>query len=52
MVHEGKINTNDALTRVEPESLNQLLHPTSDNNAKSDFLIRGMPASPGAVSGT
>ena len=51
MVHEGKINTNDALIRVEPESLNQLLHPTLDNNAKSDFLIRGMPASPGAVSG-
>ena len=51
MVNEGKINTNDALIRVEPESLNQLLHPTLDNNAKSDFLIRGMPASPGAVSG-
>ena len=51
MVHEGKINTNDALIRVEPESLNQLLHPTLDNSAKSDFLIRGMPASPGAVSG-
>ena len=51
MVHEGKINTNDALIRVEPESLNQLLHPTLDNKAKSDFLIRGMPASPGAVSG-
>ena len=51
MVHEGKINTNDALIRVEPESLNQVLHPTLDNNAKSDFLIRGMPASPGAVSG-
>ena len=51
MVHEGKINTNDALIRVDPESLNQLLHPTLDNNAKSDFLIRGMPASPGAVSG-
>ena len=51
MVHEGKINTNDALIRVEPESLNQLLHPTLDNNAKSDLLIRGMPASPGAVSG-
>ena len=51
MVHEGKININEALTRVEPESLNQLLHPTLDNNAKSDFLIRGMPASPGAVSG-
>ena len=51
MVNEGKINTNDALVRVEPESLNQLLHPTLDNNAKSDFLIRGMPASPGAVSG-
>ena len=51
MVHEGKINTNDALIRVEPESLNQLLHPTLDNNANSDFLIRGMPASPGAVSG-
>ena len=51
MVHEEKINTNDALIRVEPESLNQLLHPTLDNNAKSDFLIRGMPASPGAVSG-
>ena len=51
MVYEGKINTNDALIRVEPESLNQLLHPTLDNNAKSDFLIRGMPASPGAVSG-
>ncbi len=51
MVNEGKINTNDALIRVEPESLNQLLHPTLDNKAKSNFLIRGMPASPGAVSG-
>ena len=51
MVHEGKINTNDALIRLEPESLNQLLHPTLDNNAQSDFLIKGMPASPGAVSG-
>ncbi len=51
MVNEGKINTNDALIRVNPESLNQLLHPTLDNSAKSDFLIRGMPASPGAVSG-
>ena len=51
MVEEKKITIQQALMRVEPESLNQLLHPTLDKNANSDFLLKGMPASPGAVSG-
>ena len=51
MVKEGKINKKQALLRVDPESLNQLLHPTLDQNAEGDLLLQGMPASPGAVSG-
>ena len=51
MVEENKINIDEALLRVEPESLNQLLHPALDTSVDKDFLLKGMPASPGAVSG-
>ena len=51
MVNENKIDINEALLRVDPESLNQLLHPALDKSVEADFLLKGMPASPGAVSG-
>ena len=51
MVKENKIDIHEALLRVEPESLNQLLHPALDKSVDADFLLKGMPASPGAVSG-
>ena len=52
MVDEGLINQKEAISRVDPESLDQLLHPTLDPNATRDLLTRGLPASPGAASGT
>ena len=51
LANEKIINKKEALLRVEPESLNQLLHPTLDPSAKFEELISGLPASPGAVSG-
>jgi pyruvate,orthophosphate dikinase len=51
MVEEGLISQEEALLRVDPQSLDQLLHPTLDPNAKKDVLTRGLPASPGAGSG-
>ncbi len=51
LVAEGLITKEEAVSRVEPESLDQLLHPTLDPNAKRDSLTRGLPASPGAASG-
>ncbi|MCH7495164.1 MAG: pyruvate, phosphate dikinase [Candidatus Marinimicrobia bacterium] len=57
MVEEGLISTDEALLRVDPEQLNQLLFPIFDFNdldkAKSDgrFLARGLNAGPGAASG-
>ena len=51
MVEEGH-NQKEAISRVDPESLDQLLHPTLDPNATRDLLTRGLPASPGAASGT
>ena len=52
MVEEGLISKEEAISRVDPESLDQLLHPTLDPNAARDLLTRGLPASPGAASGT
>ena len=52
MVDEGLITQKEAISRVDPESLDQLLHPTLDPNATRDLLTRGLPASPGAASGT
>jgi pyruvate,orthophosphate dikinase len=51
MVAEGLITSTQAIARIEPESLDQLLHPTLDPNAKRDLLTRGIAASPGAASG-
>ncbi len=48
MVKEGLIDKNTALLRVEPEQLDQLLHPTVDPKAKVEVLGKGLPASPGA----
>ncbi|HUZ73852.1 MAG TPA: pyruvate, phosphate dikinase [Stellaceae bacterium] len=51
MVGEGVIDQAEAIMRVEPGSLDQLLHPTLDPKAKQVVLARGLPASPGAASG-
>jgi pyruvate,orthophosphate dikinase len=51
MVHEKLITKNEAILRVKPEQLDQLLHPTLDPKAKKDILAKGLPASPGAATG-
>jgi pyruvate,orthophosphate dikinase len=51
LVSEGVIDEAEAIRRIEPNSLDQLLHPTLDPAAKLDVLARGLPASPGAASG-
>ena len=51
MVREGLITPEDAVMRVEPSQLEQLLHPILDPKAKVKELAQGLPASPGAVSG-
>jgi pyruvate,orthophosphate dikinase len=51
MVAEGVIDEEAAVLRVEPEALEQLLHPTLDPRAKVTVLTKGLPASPGAASG-
>jgi len=45
------IDREEAVRRIEPASLDQLLHPTLDPSAKTTALARGLPASPGAASG-
>lgn len=52
MVEEGLITSEEAVSRIEPESLDQLLHPTIDPGAERNVVTRGLPASPGAASGT
>ncbi len=51
MVAEGLIDEEEAVLRVEPEALDQLLHPTLDPDAPRDVIATGLPASPGAASG-
>ncbi|HUQ13770.1 MAG TPA: pyruvate, phosphate dikinase [Novosphingobium sp.] len=51
MAGEGLISRDEAIARVDPMALDQLLHPTLDPAAKRDVLTRGLPASPGAASG-
>ena len=51
MANEGLISREDAVTRVDPAALDQLLHPTLDPKAKPTALATGLPASPGAASG-
>jgi pyruvate,orthophosphate dikinase len=51
LVKEGVIDREEAIRRIEPGSLDQLLHPMLDPSAKTTVLARGLPASPGAASG-
>ncbi|MEP2830050.1 pyruvate, phosphate dikinase [Parvibaculum sp.] len=51
MVAEGLISEETAIGRVDPASLDQLLHPTLDPDAPRDVIATGLPASPGAASG-
>ena len=51
MVSEGLISKEEALLRVEPASIDQLLHPIIDPKAKINVIAKGLPASPGAASG-
>ena len=50
-VNEGLITEAEAIKRVDPAALDQLLHPTLDPDAPRHVLTRGLPASPGAASG-
>ncbi len=47
----GVIDEATAVSRIEPQALDQLLHPTLDPAAKREVIARGLPASPGAASG-
>ncbi len=51
MVEEGLIDKKTAIMRVEPEQLDQLLHPMIDPHAQYDVIATGLPASPGAAAG-
>jgi pyruvate,orthophosphate dikinase len=48
---EGLISKDEAILRIEPTQLDQLLHPAIDPSAEHDLIARGLPASPGAASG-
>lgn len=51
MVEEGLITKEEAIKRIDPSSLDQLLHPTLDPKAARQVITKGLPASPGAASG-
>ncbi len=51
MAEEGLIDREEAIKRVNPGSLDQLLHPTLDPKAKKTLIAKGLPASPGAACG-
>ena len=51
LVNEGKISKETALARINPELLDQCLHPIIKPGAKYDLLARGLPAGPGAATG-
>jgi len=52
MAAEGVITRDEAIMRIEPTSLDQLMHPTIDPDAARDVIATGLPASPGAATGT
>lgn len=52
MVNEGLITEEQALLRIKPDMLAQLLHPRLDSNYTAEILAQGLPASPGAASGS
>jgi pyruvate,orthophosphate dikinase len=51
MVGEGLIDKETAIARVDPQALDQLLHPTLDPNAPKECIATGLAASPGAATG-
>ncbi|HQP21674.1 MAG TPA: PEP/pyruvate-binding domain-containing protein, partial [Phenylobacterium sp.] len=51
LASEGLITKEEAVMRVEPGSLDQLLHPTIDPTSARDVITAGLPASPGAATG-
>ncbi|MGZ3723406.1 MAG: pyruvate, phosphate dikinase, partial [Bdellovibrionales bacterium] len=51
MIDEKLISEDEALMRVSPSSLDQLLHPTLDASAEKTLLAKGLPASPGGATG-
>ena len=51
LANEGLISKKDAVSRIDPASLDQLLHPTIDPSATRDVIATGLPASPGAAAG-
>ena len=50
-VNEGIVSKEEAILRISPEDLNQLLHPRLDPKAKKNVIAKGLPASPGAGAG-
>lgn len=53
LLHEGKITKEEALMRINPDKLNELLHPVFDQNTEKSakLIAQGLPASPGAATG-
>ena len=51
MVSEGLITVKDAVLRMDPHKLDELLHPTLDPKAPKKVIAKGLPASPGAAVG-
>ena len=51
LANEKLITREEAVARVEPQALDQLLHPTIDPSAERKVLAVGLPASPGAAAG-
>ncbi len=51
MVDEGLITEDEAVSRIDPTTLDQLLHPTIDPRVRRDVIGSGLPASPGAATG-
>jgi len=51
MAKEGTISEEEAVLRVDPAALDQLLHPTLDPSAERNVIAKGLPASPGAACG-
>lgn len=51
MVAEGMLSEREAVLRVEPEQLEQLLHPSIDPGVQKNIIAKGLPASPGASTG-
>ncbi len=51
LASEGLVTKDEAVARIDPSQLDQLLHPTLDPDAPRTLLTRGLPASPGAAAG-